>query len=110
MADCLQIDLVVSRDAALLPRKLDWMLTERLDDLRNIANDNGTYIQVPSVGSHLSSITVFGDHRTSIERTIRSVMALVSCSCRNPVQSAQRADETGFPDVLRICLAFAVQI
>ena len=40
-------------------------------------NDNGTYIQVPNVGSQISMITVFGDHRVNIERTIRSIMALV---------------------------------
>ncbi|WWD20688.1 hypothetical protein CI109_105164 [Kwoniella shandongensis] len=68
--------LVISRDTAILPRKLDWLLTERLEEVKNIMNDNGTYIQVPSVGSQASLITVFGDHRVNIERTIRSVMAL----------------------------------
>ncbi|BEI88056.1 uncharacterized protein CcaverHIS019_0107740 [Cutaneotrichosporon cavernicola] len=68
--------LVISRDTAILPRKLDWLLTERIDDIRNIMCDNGTYIQVPSVGSQASLITVFGDHRVNIERTIRSVMSL----------------------------------
>lgn len=71
---------MISRDTAILPRKLDWLLTERLEDIKAIMNDNGTYIQVPSVGSQASLITVFGDHRVNIERTIRSVMALVSVS------------------------------
>ncbi|EAL23071.1 hypothetical protein CNBA5960 [Cryptococcus deneoformans B-3501A] len=68
--------LVISRDTAILPRKLDWLLTEKIEDVKTIMNDNGTYIQVPSVGSQASLITVFGDHRVNIERTIRSVMAL----------------------------------
>ncbi|WRT70668.1 uncharacterized protein IL334_007666 [Kwoniella shivajii] len=68
--------LVISRDTAILPRKLDWLLTERLEEVKGIMNDNGTYIQVPSVGSQASLITVFGDHRVNIERTIRSVMGL----------------------------------
>ncbi|KAK8850505.1 hypothetical protein IAR55_004423 [Kwoniella newhampshirensis] len=68
--------LVISRDTAILPRKLDWLLTERLEEVKSIMHDNGTYIQVPSVGSQASLITVFGDHRVNIERTIRSVMAL----------------------------------
>ncbi|ORY26615.1 hypothetical protein BCR39DRAFT_254880 [Naematelia encephala] len=67
--------LVISRDTAVLPRKLDWLLTERIEELRAIMADNGTYIQAPSVGSQASLITVFGDHRVNIERTIRSVMA-----------------------------------
>jgi len=41
-------------------------------------SDNGTYVQVPAVGSQASLISVFGDHRVNIERTIRSIMALVS--------------------------------
>ncbi|ORX41050.1 hypothetical protein BD324DRAFT_647947 [Kockovaella imperatae] len=68
--------LVISRDTAILPRKLDWLLTERIEEVRGIMNDNGTYIQVPNVGSQMSLITVFGDHRVNIERTIRSIMAL----------------------------------
>ncbi|WWC98543.1 hypothetical protein V866_005435 [Kwoniella sp. B9012] len=68
--------LVISRDTAILPRKLDWLLTERLEEVKGIMSDNGTYIQVPSIGSQASLITVFGDHRVNIERTIRSVMGL----------------------------------
>jgi hypothetical protein len=94
----MQSRLVISRDTAILPRKLDWLLTERLEDIKAIMNDNGTYIQVPSVGSQASLITVFGDHRVNIERTIRSVMALVGVSllrrpgagCRRVGQRARR--------------------
>ncbi|RXK40626.1 hypothetical protein M231_02081 [Tremella mesenterica] len=70
--------LVISRDTVILPRKLDWLLIERVDELRKIMSDNGTYIQVPSVGTQRSLITVFGDHRNSIERTIRCLMAMAS--------------------------------
>lgn len=77
-ADSTQSKLVISRDTAVLPRKLDWLLTEKLDEVRTIMADNGTYLQVPSVGSQASLISVFGDHRVNIERTIRSIMGLVS--------------------------------
>lgn len=39
--------------------------------------DNGTFISFPLVGSQGSLITVYGDQRVNIERTIRSVMHLV---------------------------------
>ena len=67
----------MSRDAAILPRKLDWMLTDRMDDLKGIMNDNGTFISFPPLGSQTSMITVFGDNRVNIQRTIRCVMQLV---------------------------------
>ncbi|EIN13575.1 cytoplasmic protein [Punctularia strigosozonata HHB-11173 SS5] len=67
---------VISRDTAILPRKLDWMVTDRADDLRTIMSDNATFIQFPPIGSSTSLITVFGDHRVNISRTIRSVMQL----------------------------------
>ena len=73
-----QSKLVISRDTAILPRKLDWLLTERIEEFKTIMSDNGTYVQVPAVGSQASLITVFGDHRVNIERTIRSIMSLVS--------------------------------
>ncbi len=67
---------IISRDAAILPRKLDWMLTERLEELRSIMIDNGTFVAFPLLGSQASVISVFGDHRVNIERTIRSIMQL----------------------------------
>ncbi|KAI0961293.1 hypothetical protein AcV7_000429 [Taiwanofungus camphoratus] len=67
---------ILSRDSAVLPRKMDWMVTERADDLKALMHDNATYIQVPPIGSSTSLITVFGDHRVNIQRTIRSIMQL----------------------------------
>ncbi|PWN48570.1 hypothetical protein IE53DRAFT_188135 [Violaceomyces palustris] len=67
---------IISRDAAILPRKLDWMLCERLEELRSIMLDNGTFINLPVLGSQASLISVFGDNRVNIERTIRSIMQL----------------------------------
>ncbi|KAK2462095.1 hypothetical protein APHAL10511_006558 [Amanita phalloides] len=66
----------MSRDTAILPRKLDWMVTDRGDDLKQIMNDNATFIQFPPLGSSTSLITVYGDHRVDIQRTIRSIMSL----------------------------------
>ncbi|KAJ8293162.1 Meiotically up-regulated gene 60 protein [Rhodotorula toruloides] len=67
---------IISRDTAILPRKLDWMLSDRLEDIKQIMNDNGTFISFPPIGSQASLISVYGDHRVNIERTIRSIMAL----------------------------------
>jgi hypothetical protein len=54
------------------------MVTDRAEDLKTIMSDNATFIQFPPIGSPTSLITVFGDHRVNIQRTIRSVMQLVS--------------------------------
>ncbi|KAK4051320.1 KH domain-containing protein [Microbotryomycetes sp. JL201] len=67
---------IISRDTAMLPRKLDWMLQDRLDELRQIMNDNGTFVNFPSIGSQASLISVYGDHRVHIERTIRAIMQI----------------------------------
>ncbi|KIP11478.1 hypothetical protein PHLGIDRAFT_27945 [Phlebiopsis gigantea 11061_1 CR5-6] len=67
---------VISRDTAILPRKLDWMVTERAEDLKALMHDNATYIQFPPLGSSTSLITILGDHRVNIQRTIRAIMQL----------------------------------
>jgi hypothetical protein len=54
------------------------MVTERAEDLKSIMSDNATFIQFPPIGSSTSLITIYGDHRVSIQRTIRSIMQLVS--------------------------------
>lgn len=53
------------------------MVTDRADDLKTIMSDNATFIQFPPLGSSTSLITVFGDHRVNVQRTIRSIMQLV---------------------------------
>lgn len=67
---------IMSRDTAILPRKLDWMVTDHADELKGIMADNATFIQFPPIGSSTSLITVYGDHRVNIQRTIRSIMQL----------------------------------
>lgn len=54
------------------------MVTDRADDLKSIMSDNATFIQFPALGSSTSLITVIGDQRVNIQRTIRSIMQLVS--------------------------------
>ncbi|RXW24791.1 hypothetical protein EST38_g1118 [Candolleomyces aberdarensis] len=70
---------IMSRDTAILPRKLDWMVTDRSEDLKGVMSDNATFIQFPAIGSSTSLITVYGDHRVNIQRTIRFIMGL-ACS------------------------------
>lgn len=53
------------------------MVTERAEDLKMLMHDNATFIQFPAIGSSTSMITVFGDHRVNIQRTIRAIMQLV---------------------------------
>lgn len=53
---------------AILSRKLDWMLTHRLDNVKAIQRGNGTYISFPSIGSGQTICTIYGDSRISIER------------------------------------------
>lgn len=67
---------ILSRDISMLPRKLDWLLLQHADELRQIMTDNGTFVQFPIIGSQASTVTVFGDQRTNIQRTIRSLMGL----------------------------------
>ncbi|KAI0757224.1 cytoplasmic protein [Daedaleopsis nitida] len=67
---------LISRDSAVLPRKMDWMVTERAEDLKTLMHDNATFIQFPPIGSSTSLITVIGDNRVNVQRTIRSIMQL----------------------------------
>lgn len=68
--------MVISRETAIQPRKLDWLLTDRLEDLKQIMSDTATYLDVPSLGSGI--INVFGDGRQNIQKAIKAVMILVS--------------------------------
>lgn len=70
-------------------------------------SDNGTYLQVPPLGSQASLITVFGDHRVNIERTIRGIMALVSSSVFKKVLIwSKMLNRSGVPILCRLSMAF----
>lgn len=53
------------------------MITDRAEDLKSIMSDNSTFIQFPPLGSSTSLISVFGDSKVNVQRTIRSIMQLV---------------------------------
>jgi len=72
------------------------MVTERAEELKTVMADNATFIQLPPLGSSTSLITVYGDNRVNIQRTIRSIMQLVSLPLHfffivipNPFQACQ---------------------
>ncbi|OAX39007.1 cytoplasmic protein [Rhizopogon vinicolor AM-OR11-026] len=71
-----KVQSVISRDTVIVPRKLDWMVLDRAEDLKSIMSDNATFVQFPPIGSSASLITVFGDLRVNVQRTIRSIMQL----------------------------------
>ncbi|RUP12500.1 hypothetical protein BC936DRAFT_139809, partial [Jimgerdemannia flammicorona] len=66
------------KDSVLQPRKLDWMLMHRRDELRTIMYDNGSFLQFPPLGSGHNMVTVFAENRVNAERTLRS-LNLLAC-------------------------------
>ncbi|KAG2184834.1 hypothetical protein INT43_000747 [Umbelopsis isabellina] len=61
------------KDSILHPRKIDWMMLQRRDELRNIMQDNGSFIALPALGSGSNTITVYAENRVNVERTLRSL-------------------------------------
>lgn len=66
------------KDAVLHPRKLDWMLLHRRNDLVKVMRDNGSFVSFPKMGSRSNLVTVYAESRVNAERTLRSLHFLVS--------------------------------
>lgn len=64
------------KEAILHPRKLDWLLLHRRDDLKKIMRDNGAYIAFPKMSSGINLVTVYAENRVNAERTLRSLHTL----------------------------------
>jgi hypothetical protein len=80
-------DLVMSTKVFVKPimvtdTKLDAILLERLDKVRKIIENNGSYILLPPLGMQRGVVRVQGTDVLHVERTVRELMALVSCSDR----------------------------
>jgi hypothetical protein len=78
-------DLVMSTKVFVKPimvtdTKLDAILLERLDKVRKIIENNGSYILLPPLGMQRGVVRVQGTDVLHVERTVRELMALVSCA------------------------------
>ncbi|KAF2747805.1 hypothetical protein M011DRAFT_40257 [Sporormia fimetaria CBS 119925] len=74
-------DLVVSTKVFVKPvvvteSKLDAILLERLDKVRKIIENNGSYILLPQLGMQRGPVRVQGTDVLHVERTIRELMML----------------------------------
>lgn len=69
---------LVTRQVSLMPHKLDWLLQERLEALRGLMYDNGTFLELPVLGSQQTHVVVHGAARVDVERSVRMLMQLVA--------------------------------
>ncbi|KAJ3290479.1 hypothetical protein HDU79_003188 [Rhizoclosmatium sp. JEL0117] len=68
---------LIHKKTHLLRRKIDWLITSQLQRLHKIMYDNGVHLQIPPLGSPMTTIDVIGDNVVYIERAIRALMELV---------------------------------
>jgi len=69
--------MTVSKDIVLQSSKIDWIITGKLEKLRQIMNEDATFIDLPPLGSNNNRITVTGTTLPLIERSIRRMNKLV---------------------------------
>ncbi|KAI0597927.1 KH domain-containing protein [Biscogniauxia sp. FL1348] len=64
------------KDAVVSAPKLDSILLNRMDKVRKIMENNGTYIMFPPLASQRNMIRVQGVEGLQIERTMKEIMSL----------------------------------
>src|ERR1700719_1053412 len=69
--------MTMSKDVVLHGSKIDWIITEKLEKLREIMDEDATFINLPPLGSETTVITVSGTTLPLIERSIRRMNKLV---------------------------------
>lgn len=69
--------MTMSKDVVLHGSKIDWIITEKLEKLREIMDEDATFINLPPLGSDNTVITVSGVTLPLIERSIRRMNKLV---------------------------------
>ena len=70
--------VAMAKDVMLNHYKIDWIITEKLEKLREIMDEDATFVNLPPLGAEISSITVSGMTLPLIERSIRRINKLVS--------------------------------
>jgi len=73
----------MSKDVVLHGSKIDWIITEKLEKLREIMDEDATFINLPQLGAESTVITVSGTTLPLIERSIRRMNKLVASPFTN---------------------------
>ncbi|KAL9548218.1 hypothetical protein MBANPS3_005799 [Mucor bainieri] len=66
------------KDSNMDPKKLDWILLNKRDELRKVMRDNGSYFKFPMIGSGSNSVSIYAENRIYVERSIRLLNHLTS--------------------------------
>ncbi|CAO3632359.1 unnamed protein product [Mucor fragilis] len=66
------------KDSNMDPKKLDWILLNKRNELRKIMRDNGSYFKFPMLGSGSNSVSIYAENRIYVERSIRLLNHLTS--------------------------------
>lgn len=64
------------KDVSITLTKIDYILLQRLDDVKKIMDANGTFVQFPFLGSPASLIRIQGSETLHLERTIKAIMVI----------------------------------
>src|ERR1700736_2406998 len=76
--------MIMSKDVVLHGSKVDWIITEKLEKLREIMDEDATFINLPPIGTDQNRISGSGTTLPLIERSIRRMNKLVSPTpCRS---------------------------
>ncbi|CAO3626042.1 unnamed protein product [Cunninghamella blakesleeana] len=60
-----------NKESRFNSRKIDWILLHKIDELKKILRDNGSFIHFPPIGSGVNQIHVYAENKISIDRTLR---------------------------------------
>lgn len=72
------------KDVAITTSKVDYILLERLDKIRKIVEQNGSYVLLPPLGNHTGLLRVQATDILNVERTVRDIMSLVRAYLQFP--------------------------
>lgn len=74
------------KDVAITTSKVDYILLERLDKIRKIVEQNGSYVMLPGLGNHSGLLRVQATDILNVERTVREIMSLVGLFSQLPIR------------------------
>ncbi|PNS16868.1 hypothetical protein CAC42_4832 [Sphaceloma murrayae] len=74
--DLVTVTKTFVKDVAITTSKVDYILLERLDKIKKIIEQNGSYVLLPPLGNHSGVLRVQATDILNVERTVREIMSL----------------------------------
>lgn len=68
--------IIIPKEVTMVPHKLEWVMSDAWESIRQIMDQTGCFIAFPSLGKPVDRVTVYGDKPALMNKAVTLLLAL----------------------------------